>query len=105
MITSTKGNAWLTTTHPVAARDSHDRCRAMTYAIGVASSTATTAAPSATSRELSAACSSGCSSKALRKLSSVGWRGIQAGWRLPSSRGDLNAVDSSHRNGKARRAR
>ncbi len=30
MITSTNGNAWLTTTHPVAARPSSVRCLAMT---------------------------------------------------------------------------
>lgn len=77
----------------------------MTYAIGVAISTAITAAPNAASRELSPACSSGCSSKACRKLSRVGFLGIQVGCRLASSRGGLKAMEISHRNGKARKTR
>lgn len=105
MITSTNGNAWLTTTHPVAAFASRVRCRAMTYAIGVATSTAMTAAPSAATRELNAACSKGCSSKACRKLAKVGFLGIQVGCRLASSRGGLKAVEISQRKGKARKTR
>ena len=105
MITSTNGNAWLTTTHPDAARASRVRRRAMTYAVGVAIATAIAAELSAAARELNAACSSGCSSKAWRKLARVGSFGIQVGCRLPSSRGGLNATESSHRNGKTRKAR
>ncbi len=105
MITSTNGNAWLTTTQPVAAFASRVRCRAMTYAIGVAISTAITAAPTAAIREFNAASSSGCSSKACRKLARVGSLGIQVGCRLPSSRGGLKAVEISQRKGKARKTR
>ena len=39
MISSTNGNAWLTTTQPVAARARAPRRRAMTYAVGVATAT------------------------------------------------------------------
>lgn len=105
MITSTSGKAWLTTTQPVAAFASRVRWRAMTYASGVAISTAITAAADAASREFPAARSRGCSSKAWRKLSRVGSRGIQVGCRLPSSRGDLKAVETSQRKGKARKTR
>ena len=48
----------------VAARARTSRWRAMTYAIGVATATATRAAADAVSRELRAARRSGCSSKA-----------------------------------------
>lgn len=67
--------------------------------------TAIRAAASAAVRLLPAARSSGCSSKACRKLPSVGSRGIQVGWRLPSSLAGLKAVESSQRNGRARKTR
>lgn len=105
MITRTNGNAWLTTTQPVAAVESLPRWRAITYAMGVAMTTAMTAAESAVTSELAAAPRSGCSSKACRKLSSVGASGIHVGCSDPSSRAGLNAVEISHRNGNARNTR
>ncbi len=77
----------------------------MTHAIGVAITTAISAAPSAASREFNTACGNGCSSKAWRKLAKVGCRGIQVGCRVPSSRGDLKAVEISQRKGKPRKTR
>ncbi len=105
MITRTNGNAWLTTTQPVAAEARRPRWRAITYAIGVAITTAIRAAETAAISELAAAWSSGCSSNACRKLSRVGCSGIQVGCSEPSSRAGLNAVEISHTNGNARKTR
>ena len=98
MITRTNGNAWLTTTQPVAARVSAARWRAMTYASGVATATAISAAPSRGEQAVAAPrAAAAARRRPAGSCRGSGAAGSRWGADRPSSAGDLKAVESSQR--------